>query len=270
MNQFTKAIILAAMVSMGNAQTPDDDLALHFDAPIEEDVPIVAIPCFANEDGFGGAITDTSFTITYYYEMIYRSGGDDPETLISSFEKDSTNFLLQSDLFVSPCSEVVPRQGGGAQGISSNPPDEALEGLPCGTLSGNDAQGTSCVVVNGAFEVYYLDDGSGADGLKQKFENSIKNGVNDGKLAISHPDIVEVEVVSDPTGTSGTKDPVEKPDNIIGNPDEDSTTTPIIIGAVVGGVLLVGALALYKSRKSGASAGAAAASSSPPSVGADV
>jgi len=270
MNQFTKALLLTAMVSMAHAGD-DDDIGVHFDAPLEEDVPIVAIPCFANDNGFGGAITDTSFTVEYYYEMVYRFGGDEPDALLSSFERDTTNFLLQSDLFVSPCSEVVPRQAGNAQGISANPPDEDLDGIQCSTLTGVASRGTACVVVNGAFEVFYIDDGNGENGLKQRFETKIKNGINNGDFTISHQDIVEVAAVPDPTGTPGGKDPAKTPDSNIVNPNPESDNTGIIIGGVVGAVVVVGAAALYQSRRAGSAASSAAgAASSAASAGADV
>jgi len=264
MNQFTKALLLSAMVFMAHAE--DDDL-VHFSAPLEEDVPIVSIPCFANENGFGGSITDTSFSVEYYYEMVYRSGGDSAEALVGSFEKDSTNFLLQSDLFESPCNEVVARQAGAAHGISANPSDQPLEGIPCTSVSGDPATATECVVVSGAFEVFYIDDGSGPDALKAQFETAVEEGINNGEVSISSPDIVEVTVVPDPTTKDRGQDPAVEPEGIVANPDDDGNSTPVIIGAVVGGVLIVGAIALYKSRQAGA-AGAAAASGAAP--GADV
>lgn len=270
MNQFTKALLLSAMVSMANAAT-DDDITSHFSAPLEEDVPIVEIPCFANENGFGGAITDTSFKVEYYYEMVYRTGGSDVDSIVASFEKDSTNFLLQSDLFVSPCSEVIARNAGSALGISANPTDEDLDGIECSTLSGDAAQATDCVVVNGAFEVFYSDDGSGPEVLKEEFEQAIKNGINSKSILISNPEIVEIAAVADPTGTGRGEDPAINPENIVGNPDDTGNSTPVIIGAVVGGVLIVGAIALYRSRQAGAAAaGAAAGASSGASAGADV
>jgi hypothetical protein len=272
MNQFTKALLLTAMVSMANAN-PDDDLFIggHFSAPLEEDVPIVEIPCFANENGFGGEITDSSFTVEYYYELVYRTGGDTVDDIVTSFEMDTTNYLLQSNLFVSPCKQVVARQAGSAMGISANPPDEDLEGIPCTVISGDDSIGTSCVVVSGAFEVFFSDPVNGENGLKQRFKTAIENGINEDKLLISHQDIVEVEAVPDPNGTNPGSDPVNEPENIVGNPDEDGNTTPVIIGAVVGGVLVVGAIALYRSKQAGAAAsGAAAAASSGASAGADV
>mmetsp|Transcript_11558 Transcript_11558/g.27810 ORF Transcript_11558/g.27810 Transcript_11558/m.27810 type:complete len:270 (+) Transcript_11558:41-850(+) len=269
MNQFTKALLLSAMVSMANAD--DDDIFGHFSAPLEEDVPIVSIPCFANADGFGGSITDTSFTVEYYYEMVYRDGGDSVDELINSFETDSTNFILQSDLFDSPCNEVIARQAGAAHGISSNPPDDDLDGIPCTTIAGDPGQATSCAVVSGAFEVYYIDDGSGGDALKQQFKEGIENGINNGGVAISHPDIVEVAAVPDPTVTGRGEDPASTPTDIVANPDDDGNSTPVIIGAVVGGALIVGAIALYRSKQAGAAAsGAAGAASSGASAGADV
>ncbi|KAL3934334.1 MAG: hypothetical protein SGBAC_009926 [Bacillariaceae sp.] len=270
MNQFTKTLLFTAMVSMAKAGN-DEDIVGHFSAPLEEDVPIVSIPCFANQDGFGGSITDTSFTVDYYYEMIYRSGGDPVDTLVGSFEKDSTNFLLQSDLFESPCDEVIARQAGAAHGITSNPTDEALAGIPCTSLSGDPSINTECVVVSGAFEVFYIDDGTGSDALQAKFKAGIEEGINNGSVSISHPDVVEVAAVPDPTTTGRGVDPGVTPENIVANPDDDGNSTPVIIGAVVGGVLIVGALALYKSRQAGAAAsGAAGAASSGASAGADV
>ncbi|CAJ1894691.1 unnamed protein product [Cylindrotheca closterium] len=265
MNQFTKALLLSAMVSMASAV--DDDIS-HFESPLEEDVPIVSIPCFANADGFGGSITDTSFTVEYYYEMVYREGGDPVDDLVGSFERDSTNFLLQSDLFESPCNEVIARQAGAAHGITSNPPDVALDGIPCTTISGDDAVATECVVVNGAFEVFYIDDGSGSEALEAQFKAGIEEGINNGSVSISNPDIVEVAAVPDPESTPRGQDPAVTPEGIVANPDDDGNSTPVIIGAVVGGVLIVGAIALYKSRQAGAAASGAADAGA--SAGADV
>jgi len=252
------------MLAMTHGAT-DDDFFGHFQAPDENDVVIVPVPCFANEDGFGGSRTESSFTAEYYYEMVYRSGGDSAEEVIASFEKDSTNFILQSDLFSSPCSEVEQRQANSAQGISARPDDQALQGISCSSISGDAAAGTDCLVISGAFEVFYDDNGSGSDALKQQFEEAIKNGINNGGVTISHPDIVEVEAVPDPTGNVRDKDDAVGPSNISAGPGDDGNNTPLIVGATVGAVLIIGAAALYRSRQAGASASSAAA----PASGAD-
>jgi len=260
---------------MAHAST-DDDFAGHFEAPGEDNVVIVPTPCFANEDGFGGVRAETSFTAEYYYEMVYRTGDASVERIVTSFERDSTNFILRSDLFDGACSsEVQRRQSSAAQGISARPDDQPLEGISCSSISGDDAA-TDCIVISGAFEVFYDDDGSGSDALKQQFEEAIANGINNnGKnngVAISNPNIVEVAAVSDPTTNVRDEDEANAPTDISSSPDEGGNSTPLIIGATVGAVLIVGAAALYRSRQAGAnsSSDAAAPESGADSPGADV
>jgi len=253
MKQIIRALLLSSILSLAHAST-DDDIALHFEAPGEDNV-VIFTPCFANEDGFGGVRTESSFTAEYYYEMVYKTGDTSVEEIVLSFERDSTNFILQSDLFDGPCSEIQRRQasGGGAQGISARPDDQPLQGIQCSSISSDDA-GTDCIVMSGAFEVFY--DGGDSDALKQQFEESITNGINNnGKnngVDISNPNIVEVAAVPNPTTNKRDPDDSNNQTDISSTPEEGGNSTPLIIGATVGAVLVVGAAALYRSRQAGA------------------
>eukprot|EP00980_Cylindrotheca_fusiformis_P008181 scaffold1734_cov196-Cylindrotheca_fusiformis.AAC.3 len=229
-----------------------DDEVVHFEPPEEEDVVNPPSLCFINGEGFGGTLTDSFFTVSYYYEMEYIKGGDSTDELISSFERDTTNFLLQSDLFDLPCSQVISRQDlSPAQGISANPEDLVLEGIECSDIEVEANGSTDCVVVSGEFQVYYIDDGSSTDTLESEFKKKIEDGINDGEVTISNSDIREVVSVSEPNGTRGPGDGAKGPDDISTKGDNDGNSTPIIIGATIGALLVLGAAALYRRRKLG-------------------
>lgn len=248
--QVSKALLLSTLLSI--ARAADDDLVGHFEAPDEVNVVSPPSLCFTNSEGFGGSLTDDFFTVTYYYEMEYIKGGAPAEEIISSFEKDSTNFMLQSDLFDLPCSQVITRQGSNpAQGISANPGDEPLEGVECSEIEIAENGSTDCVVVSGAFQVYYTDDGSSTESLEAEFKQLIEEGINAGDVAFSHPDLREVVSVSEPSGTPGPGDEANTPNDITSNPGSDGNSTPVIIGATVGAILVIGAAALYRRRQLG-------------------
>lgn len=245
----SKALLFSTLLSLARAQ--EDDVG-HFEAPDEQNVVNVPSLCFTNGQGFGGTLTEDFFTVTYYYEMEYIEGGDPVEDIISSFEKDSTNFILQSDLFDLPCSQVTTRQGmNPAQGISANPGDEPLEGVECSEIEVIANGSTDCVVVSGAFQVYYTDDGSSTEELEAAFKNKIEEGINAGQVTFSHPDLREVVAVPEPSGTAGPGDEANTPNDITSNPDPNGNSTPVIIGATVGAVLVIGAAALYRRRQHG-------------------
>jgi hypothetical protein len=246
----SKALLFSTLLSLARAQ--DDDLVGHFEAPDEQNVVNVPSLCFTNGQGFGGTLTEDFVTVTYYYEMEYIDGGASAEDIISSFEIDSTNFILQSDLFDLPCSQVTTRQGmNSAQGISANPEDEPLEGVECSEIEVVANGSTDCVVVSGAFQVYYTDDGSSTEELEAAFKNKIEEGINAGEVTFSHPDLREVVAVPKPSSDSGPGDSAITPNDITANPDGDGNSTPVIIGATVGALLVIGAAALYRRRQQG-------------------
>jgi hypothetical protein len=243
-----KALLFSTLLSIARAE--EDDLVGHYEAPDEQNVVNVPSLCFTNGEGFGGTLTEDFFTVTYYYEMEYMEGGAPQEQIISSFETDTTNFILQSDLFDLPCSQVITRQGmNPAQGISANPGDEPLEGVECSEIDVAANGSTDCVVVSGAFQVYYTDDGSSTDLMEAEFKKKIEEGINAGQVTFSHPDLREVVAVPEPSGTAGPGDSVVTPDEITSDPDDNGNSTPVIIGATVGALLVIGAAALYRRRK---------------------
>lgn len=251
MFRLSKAFLFSLLFTSVSAVVLDDDLVGHFEAPEEQDVVNPPALCLANREGFGGVLTNDFFVVEYYYEMEYdTTGGASVEDMIASFEQDSTNFVLQSNLFDLPCSQVVARQGfTPAEGISANPLDEALEGIACTEIEIPENSSTDCVVVAGAFQVYYIDDGTSTAPLEAQFQKEIEDGINNGLLSFSHPNIKEIVAVPDPTANNGGGDQINTPDDIQTNPGNDGNNTPVIIGATVGALLIVGAAALYRRKQ---------------------
>ena len=127
-----KALFLCSVVAVAHGREENDDNP-HYEDPNELNVDFIPL-CTTNEEGFGGDISSNSFTVEYWYELKYLTGGDSADSIISSIEKESGDFLLNSDLFDDPCRrrklEVRPvrRRLAGAVGITSNPDDEVMDG----------------------------------------------------------------------------------------------------------------------------------------------
>lgn len=237
---FLKALFLWSVVAKSFGKIEDDDNP-HKDDPDEIDVDFFPL-CETNADGFGGEVTDDSFTVAFWYELTYVPGAS-VEGMLESIEKGTADFLLKSDLFAGSCDrrKLTVRRLATAVGISSKPDDEVLEGVSCS--SGVD----DCAVVEGALQVYYTDEIElmSNTNLEEEFKTEISSNLSG--IDYANEDIISVVAVDEPganpDGATGT--------NGINTDDNSTNSTPIIIGATVGAVLILGAVALYRRRQSG-------------------
>lgn len=251
----SKAILLSSVLAL--ARAGDDDV-VHFEVPDEIDVPIPPLKCMTNADGFGGDITGDFFNVEFHYEVEYLKSGSSVEDIVTSIEKDTTDFILQSSLFDLPCStsSISQQRNGGrrmieAVGISANPEDFTLEGVECSDIDAED-ESTGCVVVSSAFQVYYSEGGEdNEDELKEKFEEVVEDGIDKEQIKYSNRDVVQVITVAAPGAKEQTINPGNK-NTVQSGPEADGNNTGIIVGATVGALLAIGAVALYRRRQANA------------------
>lgn len=250
----SKTLFLFSMLALGRA---DDDDVVHFEVPDELDVENPPLKCLTNADGFGGDITSDFFTVNFWYEVEYIAGADKTE-MVSKIERDTTDYLLQSDLFNLPCStpSLEARDGSRrvrrlreAVGISANPEDGHLEGVECSEFEAGDGS-TECVVVSASFQLYYVEDGNNDDGLKEKFLETVEEGMDNDEIRWSDDNVVQVISVGEPKAETQNVPIVENP-VVTPKGQDGGDNVGVIIGATVGALVALAAVALYRKRQSG-------------------
>ena len=162
--------------------------------------------CVDNKDGTFGDVTSYPINFRYDYEMVtYHS--TDVESKISALERSIADLILKSDALSCGRRKLTfnLRRKLGLTGLDPIPADIlSSDGCVLATYGGN----TRCDVVEGRLTLY--SDGFDSESDVAKVKNLIKSSMEDGTLAATDDEIIEVfffenenNVIDSPINTGG-------------------------------------------------------------------
>lgn len=267
-----KQLLLVSLASWSTAQ--------HYESPVEIDVESPSM-CKTNSDGFGGRPLSTEIykESPYYYELTIT--GTDTEAAISDLEIRIADYLLAESSLFDVCArrlKKVPSRSvrrlqpaTGAVAITTRPDDlpyddskfevfvvssaesesrdsPSLFLVECSSSS-DLPDGKTCVVVEGAYRVYFEEDSANTDAVMIQMNQAVKKGMDEDLFVGG--DIENVEWTESPQpNNAGAVNNGESP-TVRSVGDDGVNSTPIIVGASVGGLAAIGLITFYRRRSKG-------------------
>eukprot|EP00429_Kryptoperidinium_foliaceum_P005580 CAMPEP_0176022108 /NCGR_PEP_ID=MMETSP0120_2-20121206/10754_1 /TAXON_ID=160619 /ORGANISM="Kryptoperidinium foliaceum, Strain CCMP 1326" /LENGTH=269 /DNA_ID=CAMNT_0017355241 /DNA_START=223 /DNA_END=1032 /DNA_ORIENTATION=+ len=228
----------------------------HITPPEELDVESPPF-CTTNSAGFGGAPIsgDNVAESTFYYELVTNeNGASDMEATIFEVERRIADYLLSETPYFSGCGsrrrvKAVRKTGlrklqdYEAIAITTNPTDYVIDDVQCTDNVATDGQ--TCVVVGGAYQVYFAEGAVDTGSTMESLENEVEKGMDDDKFTGGDVEKVTWKSrLSDNTGDAAN----EADSPTVRSVDNSGNSMPVIVGASIGGIVAIGLLAFYRRR----------------------
>jgi len=116
--------------------------------------------------------------------------------------------------------------------------------VECSTGS-TPAEGQSCVVVEGAYTIYFAEGSVDNSAVMMRMNDAVRESMDSGEFAGGDINSVVWVESPQPNSAGAVKDSSE---TIRSTPDDGVESMPIIVGASVGGLAAIALIAFYRRR----------------------